>query len=169
MFSQFLTDHIGTNALFREDRACQELVMEALKYHLLPERRSALQSPRTHPRKSTVGTLYVVGGMDANKGELCVVWCFSFIFSGLPRCWIAQKIALISMCLLDLHCCLPNYETGLSGSKDLKISYHVKSFVYLSLVVIAGICVEKGACFTSGSDCQTVWQNSPKSAVQKLL
>ncbi|KAK3881543.1 hypothetical protein Pcinc_014015 [Petrolisthes cinctipes] len=67
---QFLTDHIGTNALFSEDRACQELVMEALKYHLLPERRSALQSPRTHPRKSTVGTLYVVGGMDSNKGSM---------------------------------------------------------------------------------------------------
>lgn len=44
--------------------------MEALKYHLLPERRSTLQSPRTKPRKSTVGVLYAVGGMDSNKGEI---------------------------------------------------------------------------------------------------
>lgn len=65
---QFLTDHIETNSLFKEDRECQELILEALKYHLLPERRSALQSPRTKPRKSTVGDLYVVGGMDSNKG-----------------------------------------------------------------------------------------------------
>ena len=43
--------------------------MEALKYHLLPERRSTLQSPRTKPRKSTVGSMFVVGGMDANKGS----------------------------------------------------------------------------------------------------
>jgi hypothetical protein len=43
--------------------------MEALKYHLLPERRPMLQSPRTRPRKSTVGFLYAVGGMDANKGR----------------------------------------------------------------------------------------------------
>lgn len=43
--------------------------MEALKYHLLPERRPMLQSPRTRPRKSTVGVLYAVGGMDANKGN----------------------------------------------------------------------------------------------------
>jgi kelch-like protein 1/4/5 len=43
--------------------------MEALKYHLLPERRPMLQSPRTRPRKATVGILYAVGGMDANKGK----------------------------------------------------------------------------------------------------
>ncbi|XP_042233010.1 kelch-like protein 5 isoform X2 [Homarus americanus] len=66
---QFLTDHIETNSLFKEDRECQELILEALKYHLLPERRSTLQSPRTKPRKSTVGDLYVVGGMDSNKGS----------------------------------------------------------------------------------------------------
>lgn len=66
---QFLTDHIETNSLFKEDRECQELILEALKYHLLPERRSTLQSARTKPRKSTVGTLYVVGGMDSNKGS----------------------------------------------------------------------------------------------------
>ncbi|XP_069189619.1 kelch-like protein 5 isoform X2 [Procambarus clarkii] len=66
---QFLTDHIETNSLFKEDRECQELILEALKYHLLPERRSTLQSPRTKPRKSTVGDLFVVGGMDSNKGS----------------------------------------------------------------------------------------------------
>ena len=42
--------------------------MEALKYHLLPERRLAMQSSRTKPRKSTVGVLYAVGGMDCTKG-----------------------------------------------------------------------------------------------------
>ena len=43
--------------------------MEALKYHLLPERRSSFQSPRTKPRKSTVGMMFAVGGMDSNKGK----------------------------------------------------------------------------------------------------
>ncbi|XP_014251067.1 kelch-like protein 5 isoform X2 [Cimex lectularius] len=44
------------------------LVIEALKYHVLPERRACLRSFRTSPRKSTLGSLFVVGGMDANKG-----------------------------------------------------------------------------------------------------
>ncbi|XP_046669511.1 kelch-like protein 5 [Homalodisca vitripennis] len=63
----FIADHIETEVLFREDRGCQELIMEAMKYHLLPERRPMLQSVRTRPRKSTVGVLFAVGGMDANK------------------------------------------------------------------------------------------------------
>ncbi|XP_013399675.1 kelch-like protein 5 isoform X2 [Lingula anatina] len=69
---QFIADHVETNALFKEDRECQELIMEALKYHLLPERRHSLQSPRTKPRKSTVGVLYAVGGMDCTKGATSI-------------------------------------------------------------------------------------------------
>ena len=49
--------------------------MEALKYHLLPERRLAMQSSRTKPRKSTVGVLYAVGGMDCTKGKYCFANC----------------------------------------------------------------------------------------------
>lgn len=46
--------------------------MEALKYHLLPERRSLLQSNRTRPRKATVGQLLAVGGMDEKKGATSI-------------------------------------------------------------------------------------------------
>ena len=53
--------------MFKDERSAQDLVIEALKYHLLPERRSLLQSGRTRPRKSTVGQMLLVGGMDANK------------------------------------------------------------------------------------------------------
>lgn len=55
--------------MFADDLECQKLLMEAMRYHLLPERRPMLQSPRTKPRKSTVGALYAVGGMDTNKGK----------------------------------------------------------------------------------------------------
>lgn len=72
MAPQFIADHVETNSLFKEDRECQELIMEALKYHLLPERRLSLQSPRTKPRKSTVGFLYAVGGMDCTKGATSI-------------------------------------------------------------------------------------------------
>uniref|UniRef100_A0A8C8YVF9 Kelch like family member 1 n=1 Tax=Prolemur simus TaxID=1328070 RepID=A0A8C8YVF9_PROSS len=61
-----LTD-LENHALFKNDLECQKLILEAMKYHLLPERRTLMQSPRTKPRKSTVGTLYAVGGMDNNK------------------------------------------------------------------------------------------------------
>ncbi|XP_036372588.1 kelch-like protein 5 [Megalops cyprinoides] len=68
---QFLAD-MESNPLLRDSVECQRLVMEAMKYHLLPERRPLLQSPRTRPRKATVGTLFAVGGMDATKGATSI-------------------------------------------------------------------------------------------------
>ncbi|XP_041980208.1 kelch-like protein 5 [Aricia agestis] len=47
---------------------CQPLIMEAVKWHLLPERRSLLFSNRTRPRTSTIGRLLAIGGMDGYKG-----------------------------------------------------------------------------------------------------
>ncbi|XP_056677021.1 kelch-like protein 5 [Monodelphis domestica] len=49
------------NAFFWDDIECQKLIMEATK-------RAMLQSPRTKHRKSTVGTLFAVGGMDSTNG-----------------------------------------------------------------------------------------------------
>ncbi|XP_028834088.1 kelch-like protein 5 isoform X2 [Denticeps clupeoides] len=68
---QFLAD-LESNPLLRDSVECQRLVMEAMKYHLLPERRPLLQSPRTRPRKATVGALFAVGGMDATKGATSI-------------------------------------------------------------------------------------------------
>ncbi|KAL0275567.1 UNVERIFIED_CONTAM: hypothetical protein PYX00_003381 [Menopon gallinae] len=68
----FIVDHIESNPLFHNNPKCRELIMEAFKYHLLPERRSMLQSPRTFPRKSTLGGLCAVGGVDSNKGAISI-------------------------------------------------------------------------------------------------
>lgn len=66
---QLLVD-LENSSMFTGDLECQKLLMEAMKYHLLPERQPMMQSPRTKPRKSTVGALYAVGGMDAMKGNI---------------------------------------------------------------------------------------------------
>ncbi|KAM8821202.1 kelch-like protein 1 isoform 2-T2 [Eudromia elegans] len=68
---QILAD-LENHTLFKDDLECQKLILEAMKYHLLPERRTMMQSPRTKPRKSTVGALYAVGGMDNNKGATTI-------------------------------------------------------------------------------------------------
>nr|XP_061792766.1 kelch-like protein 4 isoform X3 [Nerophis lumbriciformis] len=69
--AQLIAD-LENNKMFSDDLECQKLLMEAMKYHLLPERRPMFQSPRTKPRKSTVGALYAVGGMDATKGSTTI-------------------------------------------------------------------------------------------------
>lgn len=65
---QLLVD-LENSSMFTGNLECQKLLMEAMKYHLLPERRHMMQSPRTKPRKSTVGALYAVGGMHTMKGN----------------------------------------------------------------------------------------------------
>ncbi|XP_028304852.1 kelch-like protein 5 isoform X2 [Gouania willdenowi] len=68
---QFLAD-LESNSLLRDSLECQRLLMEGMKYHLLPHRRPLLQSPRTRPRKATVGAMFAVGGMDATKGATSI-------------------------------------------------------------------------------------------------
>ena len=69
---QYIADNIENQPILKSDPDCPPLILEALKYHLLPERRSQLQSSRTCPRKSTVGYLYAVGGMDTNKAAMSI-------------------------------------------------------------------------------------------------
>ncbi|CAF94206.1 unnamed protein product, partial [Tetraodon nigroviridis] len=76
---QFLAD-LECNPLLRNSMECQRLLMEGMKYHLLPQHRPLLQNPRTRPRKATVGAMFAVGGMDATKGSHhewteAAVWC----------------------------------------------------------------------------------------------
>ncbi|XP_071629820.1 kelch-like protein 5 [Temnothorax longispinosus] len=68
----FIADNIESNEMFKNQRMVQELVMEALKYHLLPERRPLLQTGRTKPRKATVGTLLAVGAMNQHEGATSI-------------------------------------------------------------------------------------------------
>uniref|UniRef100_A0A8D3AGC6 Kelch-like family member 5 n=1 Tax=Scophthalmus maximus TaxID=52904 RepID=A0A8D3AGC6_SCOMX len=68
---QFLAD-LESNPLLRDSVECQRLLMEGMKYHLLPQHQPLLQSPRTRPRKATVGAMFAVGGMDATKGATSI-------------------------------------------------------------------------------------------------
>lgn len=84
----FLVDHVEN--VVGSDPACQKLIMEAMKWHLLPERRLQMANHRTRPRKATLGQLLVVGGMDRNKGATTIesydprgdVWTVAYHMSG---------------------------------------------------------------------------------------
>lgn len=77
----FIADHVETLC---GTSSCQQLIMEALKWHLLPERRTLITTQRTRPRKSTMGRILAVGGMDAHKVSyfwfVSLIECDSFFF-----------------------------------------------------------------------------------------
>lgn len=49
----------------------QKMLLDAYKYQLIPERRN-LREYYAKPRKSTVGKLLVIGGMDSQKGAVTI-------------------------------------------------------------------------------------------------
>ncbi|XP_037926856.1 kelch-like protein 17 [Hermetia illucens] len=60
----FLMTCVESEALIRDDPQCKELLLEAMKYHLLPEQRSLMNSLRTNERRPDGMKPYIfaVGG-----------------------------------------------------------------------------------------------------------
>lgn len=47
----FLMSCVESETLIRDDGQCKELLLEAMKYHLLPEQRSLMTTQRTSERR----------------------------------------------------------------------------------------------------------------------
>ncbi|KAJ8027706.1 Kelch-like protein 5 [Holothuria leucospilota] len=119
---QFLSDNVDSEPLIKESSSCQRLVMEAMKYHLLPERRPLLQSIRTKPRKSTVGELFMVGGMDNPKGATVVER-----FDLRTNSW--QSVTLMNSRRLQFGAAVMDDKILFVGGRDgLKTLNSVESF-----------------------------------------
>ncbi|CAG2055296.1 unnamed protein product, partial [Timema podura] len=73
----FLHDCVEGQLVVRQSQEARVLIEEAKRFHLLPDRRMELQSPRTKPRKSagTVQVIVAVGGED-DKVVLRSVECY---------------------------------------------------------------------------------------------
>lgn len=61
---EFLMTHVDSEPLVRENQDCKELLLEAMRYHLLPEQRTSLVSYRTTQRKPEGAKpyLFAIGG-----------------------------------------------------------------------------------------------------------
>ncbi|XP_072101394.1 kelch-like protein 17 isoform X4 [Mobula birostris] len=60
----FLMSNVDTELLVRHHSECKDLLIEALKYHLMPEQRGVLSNTRTRPRhcEGASPVLFAVGG-----------------------------------------------------------------------------------------------------------
>jgi hypothetical protein len=64
----FIADHVES---FCTTLETQKILLDAFKWQLIPERRN-LTADSSVPRKSTVGKLLTIGGMDHNKGNCSI-------------------------------------------------------------------------------------------------
>lgn len=70
----FLLGHVDAESLVRHHPDCKDLLIEALKFHLLPEQRGVLGSSRTRPRhcEGAGPVLFAVGAPTRQApGLLC--------------------------------------------------------------------------------------------------
>ncbi|XP_033642334.1 kelch-like protein 17 [Asterias rubens] len=60
----FLVNNVETEPIIRGSPECKDFLIEALKYHLLPEQRASMQTPRTKERHNSacVPMLFSIGG-----------------------------------------------------------------------------------------------------------
>ena len=59
----FLVNNVETEPIIRGSPECKDFLIEALKYHLLPEQRASMQTPRTKERHNSacVPMLFSIG------------------------------------------------------------------------------------------------------------
>lgn len=74
----FLKDSVASDPLIHDDLRCRDLIDEAKDYHLLPDRRAQMQTPRTVPRRCSNenGIIYAVGGLSSSGDSLNSVEVF---------------------------------------------------------------------------------------------
>ena len=72
----FLAEQVYQREVFKTDLQCTELIMNAMIYHAVPEKRPHLKEVvNDNPRKATLGILFVVGGMDNCRNKVSLE-CF---------------------------------------------------------------------------------------------
>ena len=74
----FLTQQVESNPYIRCSLECRDLLDEAKNFHLVPERYVKSSLDRFHPRKSTVGLLFAIGGRGAIGEPFSSVECYNF-------------------------------------------------------------------------------------------
>lgn len=74
---EFLMTRVDNEKLIRDNHECRELLLEAMRYHLAPERRCAISTSRTMERKPKGADPYVfaIGNVFV---YIYVAFCYTF-------------------------------------------------------------------------------------------
>ena len=76
--TSFLTEQVEANPHVHKSLKCRDYLDDAKNFHLMPEKFWRSMDRRFHPRKSTVGMLFAVGGRGAVGEPFSSVECYNF-------------------------------------------------------------------------------------------
>ena len=102
----YLAEQVYGKTLYRQNQACTELIMKAMIYHTIHEKRNQMRGLINDlPRMGTMGTLFAIGGMDTcrNKGSI--------------ECFDARKGSWKLVCHSQAACRRLQFGVAVMGSK----------------------------------------------------
>ena len=102
----YLAEQVYGKTLYHNNQDCTELIMKAMIYHTIHEKKSQLRGViNDRPRKGTTGTLFAIGGMDTcrNKGSI--------------ECFDARKDRWKLVCHSQAACRRLQFGVAVLGSK----------------------------------------------------
>ena len=80
----YLSDVVYSKEVFKQDPACLQEIMNALVYISVREKQAHLKEKvNWKARKSTLGTMFVVGGIDTSRNKMSIE-----VFDARRECWV---------------------------------------------------------------------------------
>ena len=115
---EFLMTHVDSEPLVRENPECKELMLEAMRYHLMPEQRGALTSHRTSHRRPEGAKpyLFAIGG-----GSLFAIHSECEVYNPRTDRWTGIAAMEVRRSRAAVACAGGSLYTlgGYDGSQDL--------------------------------------------------
>ena len=110
----YLSDVVYSKGVFQQDTACTELIMNALVYVSVKEKRPYLKSKvNCNARKSTLGTMIVVGGMDMCRNKFSIE-----VFDARKEKWVLLRNSQVTFKRLQFGVEALNSEIYVVGGRN---------------------------------------------------
>lgn len=112
----YLSDVVYSKEVLKQDPTCVQEIMNALVYVSVKEKQPHLKDKVNYkPRKSTLGTMFVVGGIDTGKSKMSIE-----VFDARKECWVLLgnpqlmfKRLQFGVAVLDSHVYVVGGRNGL--------------------------------------------------------
>jgi kelch-like protein 1/4/5 len=112
----YLSDVVYSKEILKQDPACMQEIMNALVYVSVKEKQPHLKNRvNCRPRKSTLGTMFVVGGIDTGRNKMSIE-----VFDARRESWVLLgnpqlmfKRLQFGVAVLDSHVYVVGGRNGL--------------------------------------------------------
>lgn len=110
----FLAEQVYSKEIFKRDPRCLELIVSAMIYHTVGEKRCHLRGMITaKPRKATMGTVFVIGGMDNCRNKVSIEY-----FDARKEQWVLITTSQAACKRLQFGAAVLNSSIYLVGGRN---------------------------------------------------